>query len=119
MVCDKSEKLSEDQEITDVVEVMTPEELAALDLADETLHVKDEQLVDLGKEIKEIEEELVARIAEDDRDWEELQKPMYAHQIEQLQQKIKVIEDQIQSMQIFQASKTMVQVWLMILLQMK
>ena len=55
-------KFNEDQMITDEADEPTPEELAAMDLADETLKVKDDILLTLGKEIRATEDELERRI---------------------------------------------------------
>jgi hypothetical protein len=90
-------KFDEDEEICDEVHDMTQDELHAMDLADETLKIKDEALASLGKEIKATEEELERRIAEDDQDWAELQKPMYMHQLETISKQIESLETQIRN----------------------
>jgi len=48
-------KFDEDQEICDQTEEPTQEELAAMDMADETLKIKDDLLIMLGREIKATE----------------------------------------------------------------
>lgn len=75
----------------------TQEELAAMDLADETLKIKDDMLLALGKEIKQTEEELERRISEDEADWAQLQRPMYQHQISTIQAQMTALETQIKN----------------------
>jgi len=94
---DHATRFNEDELITDPTYRSTPEEIAAAEMADDTLKIRDDAVLNLlGKEIKQAEEELARRIAEDETDWNDLQKPMYEQQLTRIAAQIKAIESQIE-----------------------